>query len=121
VGKGLTPPCISQGTDATIRNLREACNIWEQRCQKDEEELAEAKAEIERLRSLVKGLLDVDRARNVDAEIGRLVWGMRPGTRLEKGEEFYAAVVFAQKPIYMFGLTSDPAEALRAIQEVGDA
>lgn len=72
-------------------------------CERLDNENAELRKRITELESLT--------------EIGRLVRGMQPDTRLEKWERYYAAVVFDNRSPYMFGLTDDPAEALRAIQE----
>jgi len=62
---------------------------------------------------------DAEEAMRADAEIGRLVRGMRVGTRLIRGVGGYGTK--ETHPCAWFpGWREHPAEALRAIQEVGD-
>ena len=129
--------------DTTIRKLRK--------------ELAQAKAEIERLeknrdylrrqtirardtrvelcRQLTEARVELESytaSGNADAEIGQLVWNMRRGTRLVRGTvglywgSKYTGGSFeaAESWVCAHGdgcAVDDPAEALRSIQEVGDA
>ena len=58
--------------DATILNLREACNIWEQRCLKSEQELAEAKADTRLVKACDEAMkLDQSELAEAKAEIER--------------------------------------------------
>lgn len=107
-----------------------------------QKELAEAKAEVGSLRTLwlserneerncsgklhnaQKKLASYTASVNADAEIGRLVRGMRPWSRLTRGfgQQYWVAMADEQMPWErVSGMSEDPAEALRAIQEVGDA
>ena len=138
-------PKEPEDTDATIRKLRsrledisEGGGVVIQRLHREldivERELAEAKAEVERLRKLwlserncsgklheernnaQKELASYTASVNADAEIGRLVRGMRRGGNLRCSSEGWVASDYAN-----YGEDADdPAEALRAIQEGGD-
>ena len=95
-------------------------------CHNAERELAEAKAEIERLHLRFAKWLDTHSQLVADAEIGRLVRGMREHTSLRciatgSAPSYYQSKThsFAGSRV-VSGTTNDPAEALRAIQEVGD-
>ena len=81
--------------------------------------LTEAKAEIETLRAEllanVEGLM-------ADAAIGRLVRGMDSHTRLRRWHQFYEAERWSSTGWYsVVDAQESAAEALRSIQEVGDA
>ena len=106
------------------------------------DELAEAKARIRRLlKNYREARLECGRLAakcdeakaelacytasvNADAEIGRLVRRMRDGSRLEKDRETYWIHRYLGDGTWRWmnksEPTTDPAEALRAIQEVGD-
>ena len=133
VSIGIIPPCVVPTGDelaeakAEIERLREALEqthdhlthirarlterreYWEKRCLKAEHSLAR---------------LEITSA---DAEIGRLVRGMRIGTRLVRSiDNIYGVDECSQfnqadaEWKWIRGRWRDPAEALRSIQEVGD-
>lgn len=116
---------------AEIEMWRGECREWQSSTHQLREELAEAKAEIEswmcRCHELERLLAD-HKASHAAAQIGRLVRGMREGTRLVCGiDNIYAVdecTEFNRANAgwkWLRGRWNDPAEALRAIQEVGDA
>jgi len=108
-----------EDTDATIRKLRverldlrvERDDI-DQKCSEVEHELTEAKKELESYTDSV----------NADAEIGRLVRGMRPGASLYRDPNRLSVLCWwgLHSHPYICQKTDDPTEALQALQEVGD-
>lgn len=149
-------PCAEVGdwaeAQATIRKelaeIRFAERYWKEQCEEARNQVAEAKAEIERLRKERDGFradlgeelrrrerlirakvsaCDAKEAMRAAAELGRLVRNMAPGTSLTRlwGMPRYVAATRWQKGKYSdkrdTNACADPAEALRAIQkEVGD-
>ena len=132
---------------AEIESLRKQRDGWEEGCWQAEQELAKAKAEIERLsreldillntadhlhKRYKKALHDRDQAeaeletKNTDAEIGRMVRRMPANTGLKHySNGTWYAMRYCRDVGWCtirvdFG-THNPAEALRSIQEVGDA
>jgi len=112
-------------------DLRKERDGWEQGCWQAEQELAEAKAALEawmRRCQKLERLLAVQKASIADAEIGRLVRGMKWGSKfsvhgydLSIPEYMSFCWDAAQDGYRLLKQTKDPAEALRAIQkEVGD-
>ena len=104
-----------------MEELRQALTSAEGRIKELRGERNEAKAEIEELRAElmtdVQGLM-------ADAKIGKLVRGMRGHSRLVKaGVGYYAQAIDLDAGGWHSSLAGlhAPAEALRAIQGVGDA
>lgn len=98
---------------AEIEEFRLSRRVWKQQCQSARKQRAEAEA-------VVKSLA-------IDAEIGRLVRGLENETGFHHQDGQYYAVRFGWKYPRTLGYSAiadsksaDPAEALRAIQEMGD-
>jgi len=112
--------------DARIAALTADRDSWERQCRNAERGLAEAKAEIDAQASRIRGLEAAIRGYEsnhgacgdyaADAEIGRLVWGMRRGSQLHHPGllEGWVGLDFTIRR-----QAEDPAEALRAIQKGG--
>ena len=108
-------------TKAEIGVFRNSRGYWKQQCQDARERYREAEA-------VVKSLV-------ANAEIGRRVRGMRSASRLFKQGNYYWAEFLGDIPEYPSDYqgaighrasfctrrTPNPEEALRTIQEVGDA
>lgn len=127
VGSGVVLPCVPVDTElaqakAEIERLRHEVeqihdrlthiqarlttrrDYWEKRCLKAEQGLAR---------------LEIASA---DAEIGRLVRGMRRGSTLIHTGPFVVETDWVGQHLPdIYQWADDPADALRAIQEVGDA
>lgn len=114
-------------------NLLESCRWWKQCCMNAKHQLAEAKAEIEKLRGkceweeLCKGYPGlcaeaevVVKSIKADAEIGRLVRGMRPNSGLRYVGGRYHALAYVYPAWGGLTAADTPAEALRAIQTLGE-
>jgi len=116
-------------THRIIQDLRIERDSLKRQCESPEQTLAEAKAEIERLRKerdtvrLDLGLwLEANKELVADAEIGRLVRRMTPNTRLDAEQGGIWSTRRFVGSAYRFWAapeirTADLAEALRAIQK----
>ena len=109
----------SEDTDATIRKLRCDCRLAKAEAERLRKRHREARIEWGRLATkcdeLQAELVSYTDSVNADAEIGRLVRGMRRGSHLSHPGllEGWVAVDCAAKR-----QADNPAEALRAIQQV---